>query len=744
MTATAAPAVATLHATVAAAFRIEAVPGLFEPGNRALADAWGPARRLLVVRDGVAGERADLLAGYLRAAQARGELVDFLCVDADSAGDRGGNGMGAYGYVVEAAVKAQLGRRDAVVAFGGQRTGQVVAVAAASFRRHTAAVRIHRDLAAMVSTVRDGLRVTLDGEPVAAFTRQAHVILDEDGVRVPPPDRPDERVALLLLALLDRYLLDRLDRAGVAGSEADLLAAVLRQARRLGPGHPAWRLGEDWLPLAPEHRPSTERRAWSLLAAARVAGRLGLLPAAVPRAAHALAGRLELLGDPAGVDTAAADRWLAGRPLAGDGPVSLVLPMPDGGAEQVTIDVGAVVRALADLDGAGPAESAGPAGASPVTRMTTRLQLRSELPASFPVRFVSRVLDPDAGALADLLPGPGQVLAVVDPYARDQRDRVERTLAGYRERGLVERFAVMPVGATKRTKAMRPVTRVLRAADELGLGPGDRLIVIGGGTLMDIVGYAAYLYRHDTPYVRVPTTLVGMIDAGVGLKVGVNLNSHKSLLGAYHPPLACLCDVAFLRTLPPAELRCGLAEAIKMAVVCDAGLFDLIERHHHEILAASEAPVVREILHRSIVAMLHQLSANPLEEDLRRLPDFGHEFGHALESISGYRLRHGEAVAIGMALSCRLATATGHLPAADLDRILRLLTGVGLAVYDPACDPEVLWRRLHDEVVPHKAGRLHLVVPRRIGAGDFIDSIDEISLDLVRDACAYLSAWSPT
>ncbi|MEJ3744880.1 iron-containing alcohol dehydrogenase [Actinomycetes bacterium KLBMP 9797] len=344
--------------------------------------------------------------------------------------------------------------------------------------------------------------------------------------------------------------------------------------------------------------------------------------------------------------------------------------------------------------------------------------------------------------MGELLAERCQVLAIVDPYAPDQVERVHRVLAGCRDRGYLARFTVLPLTATERSKNMAQVSTVLRAAEGLGLGADDRLLVVGGGTLMDIVGYAAYLYRGDTPYIRVPTTLVGMVDAGVGLKVGVNVNGHKNLLGAYHPPLACLCDTAFLRTLAPAELRCGLAEVIKMAAVCDAELFALVERHHADVLAARDTPQVREILNRAIAAMLHQLSANPFEENLRRLPDFGHEFGHALESMSGYQLRHGEAVAIGMALSSYLAFRTGYLNRADLDRLLALLRRAGLALWHPVCDPAALWRRLREEVVPHKAGWLHLVVPRRIGAGDFIDSIDELSAELVVDACAELAAWA--
>jgi 3-dehydroquinate synthetase len=255
---------------------------------------------------------------------------------------------------------------------------------------------------------------------------------------------------------------------------------------------------------------------------------------------------------------------------------------------------------------------------------------------------------------------------------------------------------------------------------------------------MDIVGYAAYLYSGDTPYVRVPTTLVGMIDAGIGLKVGVNVNGHKNLMGAYHPPLACVCDTSFLETLALPEIRCGLAEAIKISMVCDRGLFELIEARHGDLLDGSRTEQARAILDGSISTMLRQLEANPVEEELRRLPDFGHEFGHLLESLSRFRLRHGEAVAIGMGLSSCLAASAGYLDPRDLDRLLDLLRATGLPLSDQVCDPDVLWAKLRDDVVPHKGGQLHLVVPRAIGSGDFIDSLDQLDPGMLREACTRL------
>ena len=372
------------------------------------------------------------------------------------------------------------------------------------------------------------------------------------------------------------------------------------------------------------------------------------------------------------------------------------------------------------------------------SRSLVRFRTDTAVKQAFTVEFRPELLNPNRGGFEHLLPVGARVLAVVDAYSEEVLSRIGQCLDHYRGNGHVSRYAIVPTRIPSRGKTFDHVLSVIRKADELGLGKDDRIIAVGGGTIMDIVGYAAFLYGGDTPYARFPTTLVGMIDAGIGIKVGVNMVDKKNFVGAYHPPMTCLCDTSFLRTLPVAELRCGASEAVKMGVTSDAHLFELLERHHDVLLSGRDAPEVKEIIDRAVSAMLYELEPDPFEHNLRRLPDFGHEFGHMLESLSGYQLRHGEAVAIGMALSCQLADYTGRLSAADLERILTTLTNIGLPVWGSVCNADVLWSRLRDDVVPHKAGHLYLVVPTAIGSADYIDSLDDISPGMLRRACAAL------
>ncbi len=354
---------------------------------------------------------------------------------------------------------------------------------------------------------------------------------------------------------------------------------------------------------------------------------------------------------------------------------------------------------------------------------------RGVIEQSYRVELAPSIFTGSADPLRAWLPEGARVLAVVDAFS-------PRVVADVRDyfRG----HTVVPVVSSAHAKTLGRVGELLGTARRLGLGPDDRIVAVGGGMLLDLVGTMALLYQGETPYLRVPTTLVGLIDAGVGLKVGVDVNRRRNLLGGYQPPLACLCDTTFLRTLPPAEIRCGLAEAIKIAMVADGPLLDLLEERHEELFQRPDGPVAEEIVRRSIAAMMRELAGNPYEKELRRLPDFGHEFGHLLETTSGYALRHGEAVSIGMALAGHLGVQTGRLPSVAYERMMRLLTQVGLPVYDPLCQPERLWRWLGADISAHKGGRPHLVVPTGIGRGGFIDSMSELNPDLLRRACADL------
>lgn len=376
---------------------------------------------------------------------------------------------------------------------------------------------------------------------------------------------------------------------------------------------------------------------------------------------------------------------------------------------------------------------AGPLTAAPAAGECAEL-------VSFPVEFAPGLLD-GATTLDRWTSADARVLAVVDDYSAAVVSGVRHTLDRIVAAGGASLCDVMPVTGSRTAKRREGVEAILHRADRLGLGSRDLIVAVGGGTVLDLVGTAALLYRGGSPYLRIPTTLVGMIDAGIGLKVAIDAGGRKNLLGGYHAPLACLCDPGFLDTLPGIEMRCGLAEAVKIAMVVDEELFAHIEHEHRAAVRRPRGPEAALIMRGAIRAMQDQLAANPYEQELRRLPDFGHEFGHLLEAASGFRLRHGEAVSVGMALSAGLAVQTGRLDQPRFDRFIRLLAEIGLPVFDPLCEPERLLRWLNEDVSANKGGRPHLVVPTGIGTGGFIDLAADITGPMLKLTCGLLSGY---
>ena len=253
------------------------------------------------------------------------------------------------------------------------------------------------------------------------------------------------------------------------------------------------------------------------------------------------------------------------------------------------------------------------------------------------------------------------------------------------------------------------VQKIAEAIHDLGIDRRlDPVIAIGGGVCMDIVGFAASIYRRRTPYVRVPTTLMGYVDASVGAKTGVNFEAEpgvwkKNKLGAYLPPAITLLDRSFLATLDERQLANGAAEIVKMAIVKDPELLDLLAAHGPELIehkfqkspyASSDAweadDAASRVLYLAIETMLEELAPNLWEDSLERLVDFGHVFSMELEMALVHqgdeKLFHGEAVAIDMAFSSVLAHVRGHLESETLDLILQTMRGLSLPVYHERFD----------------------------------------------------------
>jgi 3-dehydroquinate synthetase len=353
--------------------------------------------------------------------------------------------------------------------------------------------------------------------------------------------------------------------------------------------------------------------------------------------------------------------------------------------------------------------------------------LVTERRVSYEVQNVPRrIFNIDDLTLATLL-GGRPTLAVVD---KTVGDFYGRALSAYAARH-INLAGVLAFDANEVAKSWSLVERVCDEALRRGIGREGIIMAVGGGITLDVAGMAASLFRRGIRYVRVPTTLVGMIDAGVGIKQGVNFASKKNLLGSFYPPLGCVNDSSFLRTLPRRHLACGVAEMIKIALICDQTLFeilesnivDFIESHFQEPLATADESILRAQL-----SMMQQLQPNLFEHDLQRWVDFGHTFSPNLELASHYELAHGEAVALDMALATAIAVERGICDISVLERMVSVYRAAQLPAHSALCSSDVLATSLRDARL-HRGGNVNFVVPTAVGAGTFLQDVDGRDID---------------
>ncbi|MCX8156392.1 MAG: 3-dehydroquinate synthase [Verrucomicrobiae bacterium] len=218
------------------------------------------------------------------------------------------------------------------------------------------------------------------------------------------------------------------------------------------------------------------------------------------------------------------------------------------------------------------------------------------------------------------------------------------------------------------------------------------IIALGGGVVGDLAGFVAATYLRGIPLVQVPTSLLAQVDSSVGGKVGINLPAGKNLVGAFYQPRLVVCDVETLRTLPPRELRAGMAEVIKYGAIYDADLFTRLEREVNDLMAL-DLKRWEPLIARCCAIKAEVVAQDETESGLRAILNFGHTVGHAIEAVAGYgHYLHGEAIAIGMVAEAWLSQQHTGLPAAEAQRLRRLLAAAGLPVhYAPG---EVPWEKL--------------------------------------------------
>jgi len=371
------------------------------------------------------------------------------------------------------------------------------------------------------------------------------------------------------------------------------------------------------------------------------------------------------------------------------------------------------------------------------------------VPFEFPVCFTTDVFSADNPCLVDALSRQEplrrqRLLVIVERAVADVWPRLVTDVVAYVAHHvdrleLIDAPIVMDGGERLKNDAAE-VAALQARLDALRVDRQSHVLAVGGGALLDMAGYVASIVHRGVRVTRVPTTVLAQGDSGVGVKNGVNAFGKKNFLGTFAPPFAVLNDARFLETLGRRDTVAGMAEAVKVALIRDADFFDWLCAHAGALAACDPAPL-QHLVRRAAQLHLDHIatSGDPFEMGSARPLDFGHWAAHKLESLSGHRLRHGEAVAIGVALDSVYSVRTGLLAPDALEPILGLLERLGLRLWDaaleigPATRPTVLDGL--EEFREHLGGELTVTLLRAIGRGV---EVHEMREDVVRASLAEL------
>ena len=309
-------------------------------------------------------------------------------------------------------------------------------------------------------------------------------------------------------------------------------------------------------------------------------------------------------------------------------------------------------------------------------------------------------------------------------------------------------LTVFPVAIKETDKTLRTLERIVDAFGDFGLLRKEPVLVVGGGLTTDVAGLACATFRRSTNYIRVPTTLIGLIDASVAIKVAVNHGKYKNRLGAFHASQKVILDFSFLKTLPTDQVRNGMAELIKIAVVANSGIFELLEKYGEDLLLTRFGYLdgtreLREIAHKvtydAISTMLSLEVPNLHELELDRAIAYGHTWSPTLELTPDVPMFHGHAVNIDMAFSATVAEQRGYISTSERDRIFWLMSRIGLALDSPYLTSELLWKAT-DSIVQTRDGLLRAAVPRPVGTCFFVNDLTTTELDRMleihKDVCS--------
>lgn len=344
--------------------------------------------------------------------------------------------------------------------------------------------------------------------------------------------------------------------------------------------------------------------------------------------------------------------------------------------------------------------------------------------------FIDNVFDTSHEDLAQCYQKWGRCLAVMDKNMFGMYgDKIREYFEHY---GIDLDVHKTPVG--EKAKNMENFLSIVDHMTEFGIYRKEPVLVVGGGLVTDVAGFACAAYRRNTNYIRVPTTVIGLIDASVSIKVAINYGNYKNRLGAYHAPMKTFLDFTFLRTLPEAQIRNGFAELIKISSCAHLPTFDLLDQHCEELIGTAfgrsdgAPPKVRaaaDVINKAgIYEMLKLETPNLHEIGLDRVIAYGHTWSPLHELVPEVPLRHGHAISIDMAYSATLANMRGLLSDEEHRRLLHLFSRAGLAMDHPQFDEHILDKGTK-AILRTRDGLLRAAVPSPLGSCVFLNDVSQ-------------------
>lgn len=338
-----------------------------------------------------------------------------------------------------------------------------------------------------------------------------------------------------------------------------------------------------------------------------------------------------------------------------------------------------------------------------------------------------------------------KILFLIDEQVINCHDYLKSDIPNYFSKNhcvdLVPELLILPGGES--AKNDNHTEKIVEAIHQYGIDRHSFVAAIGGGAILDLVGYAAAISHRGVKHIRIPTTVLSQNDSGVGVKNGINFRGKKNFIGTFSPPVAVFNDYKFLETLEYRDWRSGMAEAVKVALIKDADFFEWIEINSTLLIQKNKKAMQYLIYRCAELHMQHISGGDPFEIGSSRPLDFGHWLAHKLEHLSGFSIRHGEAVSVGIAVDSVYSNLIGILPPKKLDKIINLLLKLGFDLFHPTLIEKDKINILNglNEFREHLGGHLTIMLLEDIGKGI---EVNEMNFDLLKKAIDSIQEWEIT